>query len=167
MSSAYPVWPAEVQQFMVGADVTDIKQFESPVDMRRFVAGMFSYNPGWIKFLYSVRWGFVRLLGMKQDGIPQSQTLAPQDVPMQADTNLAFFHVKAAKEDAYWVADATEKHLTAVLGVVREPLAEGKNRYWVLTLVHYHHWTGPVYFNVIRPFHHLVVNKMARSGAAG
>ena len=33
-----------------------------------------------------------------------------------------------------------------------------------LTVVHYKHWTGPVYFNVIRPFHHLVVRQMARAG---
>ncbi|MGE6761631.1 DUF2867 domain-containing protein [Corallococcus interemptor] len=30
---------------------------------------------------------------------------------------------------------------------------------------HYRNWAGPVYFNVIRPFHHLVVARMARHGA--
>ncbi|MCP4630164.1 MAG: DUF2867 domain-containing protein [bacterium] len=33
------------------------------------------------------------------------------------------------------------------------------NRFYVITVVHYKHWTGPVYFNLIRPFHHLVVSR--------
>ena len=70
--------------------------------MRAFIAGLFSYMPWWLKALYGVRWAFVRLLGMKQEGVP---------------------------------------------------------------IVDYRHWTGPVYFNVIRPFHHLVVAAMLRSAA--
>jgi hypothetical protein len=34
----------------------------------------------------------------------------------------------------------------------------------IKVVVHYKHWTGPVYFNLIRPFHHLVVSRMARAG---
>ncbi|WP_422698682.1 DUF2867 domain-containing protein [Desulfosarcina cetonica] len=29
----------------------------------------------------------------------------------------------------------------------------------------YRNWTGPVYFNLIRPFHHLVVREMMKAGA--
>ncbi len=38
------------------------------------------------------------------------------------------------------------------------------NRFYVITTVFYKHWTGPVYFNYIRPFHHLVVSQMAKYG---
>jgi hypothetical protein len=48
--------------------------------------------------------------------------------------------------------------------VVVEPLTMG-NRFLVVTIVHYRHWTGPVYFNVIRPFHHIVVWQMMKAGA--
>ncbi|KAA3658281.1 MAG: DUF2867 domain-containing protein [Chloroflexi bacterium] len=41
--------------------------------MRLFIAGMMSYHPGWLIFLYAVRWGFVRLLGMKQEGVPEER----------------------------------------------------------------------------------------------
>jgi len=34
----------------------------------------------------------------------------------------------------------------------------------VVTVVRYHAWNGPVYFNMIRPFHHLVVGRMAAAG---
>ncbi|WP_218919788.1 DUF2867 domain-containing protein [Streptosporangium roseum] len=57
------------------------------------------------------------------------------------------------------MAGATESHLTACLAVVAEP-----GRFHVVTVVKYHRWTGPVYFNAIRPFHHLVVLGMARAG---
>jgi hypothetical protein len=30
--------------------------------------------------------------------------------------------------------------------------------------VHYKHWAKPVCFNLIRPFHHLVVSRMAKPG---
>jgi hypothetical protein len=40
----------------------------------------------------------------------------------------------------------------------------GMLSYYPITIVFYKHWTGPVYFNLIRPFHHLVVARMARHG---
>ena len=79
-------------------------------------------------------------------------------------TKAAFFTVKMAQEDSYYVAEISESHLKAALGVVMEPLPNNLNRFHVITIVHYNRWTGPVYFNVIRPFHHLVVGGMARAG---
>ncbi|MEV4094105.1 DUF2867 domain-containing protein [Streptosporangium saharense] len=35
---------------------------------------------------------------------------------------------------------------------------------YVAVVVHYHRWTGPVYFTVIRPFHHLVARAGVRGG---
>ena len=147
------------------ANHVDVKTVEGDCSLREFIAGMFSYYPGWIKNLYRIRWGFVRLLGMKQEGIPQPDhmRMQPKDVPMASGENATFFTVEMAEDGRFWFASATESHLTAYLGIVVEPLAQG-NRFHVLTIVHYHNWTGPVYFNVIRPFHHLVVGKMANAG---
>jgi hypothetical protein len=50
--------------------------------------------------------------------------------------------------------------LTGYLAVVAEPLAHGRTRFHNITVVKYHRWTGPLYFKVIRPFHHLVVRSM-------
>ena len=61
----------------------------------------------------------------------------------------------------------TDTHLTAALVVVAHPLNFGRRRFEVITVVHYHRWTGPVYFNVIRPFHHLVVGSMIHAGVQG
>ena len=149
------------------ADHVDVKSVMGDCNLREFIAGMFSYYPGWMKNLYRIRWGFVRLLGMKQEGIPQSShmRMKPESVPMEPGAKATFFTVEMAEDGRFWVASATESHLTAYLGVVVEPLAQG-NRFHVLTIVNYHNWTGPVYFNVIRPFHHIVVGQMAKAGAA-
>lgn len=146
---------------METADHIDIKTISGDVSLREFIAGMISYSPGWMKFLYGVRWFFVRLLGMKQEGMPQELTLRPEDVSFETGKPAAFFSVKMAEEDHYWFAGITESHLTAHLGVIMEP--GQPNRFQVLTIVHYNRWMGPVYFNVIRPFHHLVVGQMMKT----
>ena len=70
-----------------------------------------------------------------------------------------------AREEQYWVAEIKDKHLKALLGVVVEPLpGQQQKRFHVLTVVYYRNWAGPVYFNAIRPFHHLVVESMALAG---
>lgn len=154
----------EVAPFLANANHIDIKTAEGGLELREFIANMFSYQPAWITFLYYVRKYFVRLLGMRQEGVPQAQQMNPLDVAMELGQKAAFFEVKAAVEDRLWIAAASESHLTAYLGVVVEPLSGSLKRFHVVTIVHYHRWTGPVYFNVIRPFHHLVVGQMVKAG---
>jgi hypothetical protein len=73
--------------------------------------------------------------------------------------------VRCAKEDLFWVSETPDdKHLRAYFGVVKEPVSRSINRFYVMTTVFYKHWTGPIYFNLIRPFHHLVVSRMAQYG---
>jgi hypothetical protein len=155
----------EIAAFFKGANHIDVKTIESSVSLRQFVAGAFSYYPGWMANLYRVRWGLVRLLGMRQSGIPHPPEYHPEMIPMSANTKLSFFTVKAAAEDQYWVAGASESHLTAHLALVAEPLDQQRTRFHAATIVHYHNWIGPVYFNIIRPFHHVVVRAMLQAGA--
>ncbi|MGB1289230.1 MAG: DUF2867 domain-containing protein [Aggregatilineales bacterium] len=143
------------------ANHVDWKRYDSDKTIAEFVAGFMAYFPGWLKFLYQVRAVLVRFLGMKQDGLPQPDDMHPDDVPMIPGAKMGFFEVTAADPDNYWIAHATEKHLTAYLAVMRDPVA---GHLYVVTVVHYHHWTGPVYFNIIRPFHHIVVHQMSQSG---
>ena len=152
------------QETIKGADHIDIKSVVSDASMNEFIAGVFSYQPEWVTFLYRIRWGFVRLLGMKQEGIPQAVELNPDDMDFKIGDKTSFFTVDAYEADSYLFESADESHLKATLGIIREPLDEVKSRYYVVTVVHYHNWTGSVYFNVIRPFHHLVVAQMLNAG---
>lgn len=142
----------------------DLKAIDGAVSLREFLAGMLSYYPGWVRALYRIRAGFVRLLGMRQAKMNISFHLKPEDVIFEAGHMATIFKIEEAVEDQYWIASATDKHLTAELVVACEPLANGQTRFHVGTIVHYHHWTGPVYFAFVRPFHHIVVWQMMRAG---
>jgi hypothetical protein len=95
-------------------------------------------------------------------GIPTAPRWTPEEVPVQAGQRASFFTVRKAVDGAVWAAEVEERHLRAHLCVV----AQGE-QYRVVTIVHYKHWTGRLYFNAIRPFHHLVVSGMAHAGARG
>jgi hypothetical protein len=157
--------PEVLRPFTEGADHVDVKTVESEASLRGFIAGLFSYQPGWVTALYGVRKVFVRVLGMKQEGMPQALRLRPEDVPMTQGSAATFFTVRHAEEERVWVAGVADSHLEALLAIVPEPASGPRRRFHVVTVVRYRNWAGPVYFNVIRPFHHLVVGRMAHHAA--
>jgi hypothetical protein len=157
--------PEVLRPFARGADHVDVKTVESQATLREFLAGFMSYQPAWVTALYGVRAVFVRLLGMRQHGLPRQKPLRPEDIPMTPGSAASFFTVRHAEEDHVWVVAATDTHLEATLAVVVEPTDGPQRRFHVVSMVHYRNWAGPVYFNVIRPFHHLVVGAMVRHGA--
>jgi len=152
------------QEIAKNADHIDIKSVVGTVTMNQFIAGMFNYQPAWMSFLYRVRWLFVRLLGMKQEGIPQPLQIDPDRLDLTAGDKVGFFDVDAVDSDIQLFVSAEEPHLKATLGVIREPLDDDTSRFYMITIVHYKSWAGPIYFNVIRPFHHIVVTQMLKAG---
>lgn len=152
----------QISELLAGADHVDVKTQRSSVGLREFVAAMMAYEPGWVRFLFGLRKHFVRLIGLRQDGVPTAPRWTPAQVPMFAGERASFFTVRKAVEGAVWAADVEERHLRAQLCVV----VEGE-QFRVVTIVHYKHWTGRLYFNVIRPLHHFVVSGMAHAGARG
>jgi len=156
-------------QFLKDADHIDVKVATGSVTMREFIASMLSFESWWIVTLYRIRGVFVRILGLEKQDLPDEPFyLRPEDVSMTPGENAAFFIVRAAEDGKYWVAETpVDKHLLAYLGVAVEPVDDGIKRFHVFTVVRYKHWTGPVYFNIIRPFHHLVVGRMIWAGVRG
>lgn len=155
----------ELAAIAAGADRIHVKSVDCRKNLREFLSAALSYMPGWMRFLYRVRWVFVRLLGASQDGVPASLFVAPEDVAFANGEDASIFTVAAAKEGSYWLGQATDKMVTGYLGVIVEPLENGVNRFHIVTMVKFRHWTGPIYFTVITPFHHLVVMCMAREAA--
>ena len=147
-------------------DYIDIKTVDGHPSLRQFVSTMLSYYPWWVVALYGIRELLVPLLGLvrhpKPDQLPK---ISAQDLAFTPGERASFFIVRDAKEDIYWVAETPrDRHLMAYFGVVAEELSSGTRRFHVFTSVKYCHWTGPVYFNIIRPFHHLVVRRMMSAG---
>ncbi len=156
----------EIKPFLVNADFIDVKTVEGRTSMRGFIASMLSYYPWWIVRLYRVREIIVKMLGLTKIEEPDElPNLSEAEVPLTPGENASFFIVKSARDEVYWVSETPDdKHLRAYFGVAVEPLGEGLKRFHIITVVQYKHWTGPLYFNLIRPFHHLVVWSMARAG---
>jgi hypothetical protein len=150
----------EIKTLLQGADYVDCYSTVSNKPLRAMVAACLSFKPGWVRALYRVRAGFVRLLGMRQEKLPFDGPMRAEDVSLTTGDRVDFLTVAMARDGAYWVGEATEKHLSACIGIVAEPLPDGRKRYHLLTVVKFRHWTGPVYFSVIRPFHHIIVKAM-------
>lgn len=77
-----------------------------------------------------------------------------------------FFTVQQVQKERFWIAGCPrDRHLDADLAVVARPLNGRRRRFYLITVVRYKHWTGPVYFTLIRLFNLLLVNRMARRAA--
>ena len=159
----------EIARMLEGSSYVDVKIIDGQTSLRRFIAAMLSYYPGWIVFLYRIRTILVKLLGLYKQPAPAAPPqLGAADVSFVVGEAVSFFTVRLAEEKHYWVGETPEdKHLTAYFAVVVEPMQANRKRFHVATIVYYKHWTGPLYFNLIRPFHHLVVGRMMRAGVAG
>jgi hypothetical protein len=157
----------ELGIYFQNVDHADVKTIESVVTLRSFISGMLSYYPWWIVVLYRFREFLVKILGLVRHEKPEVLPfIKPEALSFELGQNASFFIVRTAKENTYWVSETPEdKHLKAYFGVVAEALGERLTRFHVFTTVKYIHWTGPVYFNLIRPFHHLVVSRMMKAGA--
>jgi hypothetical protein len=156
-----------IETYFKNADFKDVKIFDGQTTLRQFIASMLSYYPWWIVQLYRIRKLLVGLLGLVKYEAPVEFNLQPEDVSFTPGENVTFFTVKSAKEDQFWISETPDdKHLKAYFGVITEPLNNSVNRFHVITTVYYKHWKGPVYFNLIKPFHHLVVSRMAKHGLA-
>ena len=159
----------DIAQLLKGSDYVDVKTVEGQTSLRQFIASMLSYYPWWILFLYRIRKILVKLLGLYKHPSPETlPELTPEDVSFVAGSTVTFFTVRKARAKYYWIGETPEdKHLRAYFCVVVEPIEDNRKRFHVATIVYYKHWTGPVYFNLIRPFHHLVVGRMMRVGVQG
>jgi hypothetical protein len=158
----------QIAQLLKSSNYVDVKTIEGQTSLRQFIASMLSYYPDWIVILYRIRTILVKMLGLVEHPAPEElPKLRPHDVSFVVGEAVTFFTVRLAEEKHYWVGETPEdKHLSAYFAVVVEPMEGNRKRFHIATIVHYKHWTGPVYFNLIRPFHHLVVGRMIRAGVA-
>ncbi len=156
----------ELDFYFRDMDHTDIKTIEGSVSLRHFISGMLSYYPWWLLVLYKIREIIVIILGLTKHEKPEVlPSIKPEDLSFVPGENATFFIVRNAKEDIYWAAETPDDtHLKAYFGVAAEKLSDSRLIFHIFTSVKYVHWTGPVYFNLIRPFHHLVIRRMMVAG---
>jgi len=156
-----------IKTLVEDADYIALKIIESEDSLKTVLSKMFSYRPGLVRLLYRIRAPFVRLLGFRQDAMPEMNEWIPDEFPMLPCGNIWFFTVRQAVKDRLWIAGCPrDRHLDADMAVVAQPAAGNRNRFYIVTFVRYKHWTGPVYFNVIRLFSMILVNRMVHTVVA-
>ncbi|MEF2145030.1 MAG: DUF2867 domain-containing protein [Desulfovibrionaceae bacterium] len=156
----------ELAPYLKDMDHIDIKSAESEKDLRTVLVGLIGHCPSWLKGFYKLRGLLARMLGLKHDSDISTATVRPEDISMTPGETARFFTVVSAKEDSWWVGEASDRHLSAWMLLIREQQEQGPARYHVVTSVRHHHWTGPLYFKLILPFHHLIVRSMLRHAVA-
>ena len=139
------------------ADHVDVRRMDGTVSLKKFTDGVLSYQPGWMSALWHVRVWLLRLLGQGEREVPHRERFTEQTLPVEVGEHAGFFEIIASDGETYWVAEGRESHLTAVLAVSAEQLQNGMRRFHLITVVWYLNRAGWIYFNLIRPFHHLVV----------
>lgn len=153
----------ELDDLLPTVDVVDVKTVRGPVSLREFTAGALGYSPLWVKGLFAVRMVVAQVLRLETTGVPDSRRLRPETVSFTPGDPASFFTVVRGEEDHYLLLEVTDNHLIAWLAIITDnaqPSAEFK----VVTLVRYLRPAGRFYYNLIRPFHHLVVGSMAQAG---
>lgn len=147
-----------------GADYAEVKIFKSKREIEDFIIRMVSYQPGWLKFLYKVRGIVAGALSLNKDGGAKPK---PKEIQFQFTPGgmVDFFRTVDFMSDRYWIGEASDDHLRAYLGVVAKSGNDGIKEYYTVTIVHYHRWTAWILFNLIRPFHHIVVHYMGKYAA--
>jgi len=149
-----------------GADHVDVHTVEGRGELRDFLVGVLNYRPCWLNVLWSLRSKLLKVLGQggqfhgqESQAHGQSGRLTAETFPMKPGENALFFTVTESDGETCWVAEGRDRHLDVFIAVAAEPVEgkPGQKRFSVGTVVFYNNWAGPVYFNLIRPFHHLVV----------
>ncbi|HAS89899.1 MAG TPA: DUF2867 domain-containing protein [Desulfovibrio sp.] len=138
--------------------------FDSRRDMDDFLIRLMSYKPSWLTFLYKVRGVLAGLMGLKH-GEFMNHGLEVSEYDFNRGGQVDFFSSIDFEPNRLWIGEAIDKHLSGYIGVVAESAERDLYHYHVFTIVHYKHWTGPLYFNLIRPFSHLVVYFMGKYAA--
>lgn len=165
MKSNYLQSIPELSSLFENADYVEEKNTVGPCDLRTFISKTIFYNPSWMRLLFKIRGVLVRLMGMKQEAIPSGH-VNPSDISFTPGDKCQSFTVTHGKDNEFIAMFNEDKHLSAHLIMASVPQPDGNNRFYVGTIVHHKHWTGPVYFTIIKPFHHLIVWRILKVGVS-
>ena len=152
----------ELDDLVPVVDEIDVKTAHGDVTLRELVAGSLGHSPLWIKGLFAVRMAVAAVLRLETTGIPDTRRLRPETVSFTPGEKDAFFTVVRGEEDHYLLLKVTDNHLIGYLAFITDN--ERPSTFKVVTLVQFLRPAGRFYYNLIRPFHHVVVLSMCRAG---
>lgn len=152
-----------LEPLLHGADHVDVKTFTSARPLGEFTLRMLNYTPAWLKALFGLRRVLALVLRLKHVPADNPEGETP-DIDYTPGATVKFFTTVGGEPGRYWVGEASDRHLAGYIAIVSDHSLD-EPRIHAATIVHYRHWTGPLYFTLILPFHHLIVRMMGRYAA--
>lgn len=152
----------ELDDLIPVVDEIDVKTARGDVTLREFTAGALSHSPLWVKGLFAIRIAVATVLRLETATVPDSRRLRPETVSFTPGEKDAFFTVVRGEEDHYLLLKVSDNHLIGYLAIITDN--ERPATFKVVTLVQFLRPAGRFYYNLIRPFHHLVLLSMCRAG---
>ena len=152
----------ELDDLIPVMDEIDVKTARGDVTLREFVAGALSHSPLWVKGLFAIRIAVATVLRLETATVPDSRKLRPETVSFTPGEKDAFFTVLRGEEDRYLLLKISDNHLIGYLAFITDN--ERPAKFQVVTLVQFLRPAGRFYYNLIRPFHHVVLLSMCRAG---
>jgi uncharacterized protein DUF2867 len=151
----------ELDDLLPTADEIDVKTIRGAVTLREFVAGALGYSPLWAKGLFAAR--TVVALALRLETVaPPTRRLRPETVSFTPGDLDLFFTVERGEEDHYLLLKISDNHLIGYLAFITDN-AKPESEFKVVTLVKYMRPAGRFYYNLIRPFHHIMILSMCRA----
>ncbi|MDR1197770.1 MAG: DUF2867 domain-containing protein [Prevotellaceae bacterium] len=121
--------------------------------------------PAWVRWLLYLRDMLVKPFGLK--GTDDNYNSFRQNFTEMVCTSGNYKQMSIpAKRENETVIQLADRHLTTELSCRIENILDNKLKISIITLVHYHNTFGKVYFNVIKPFHKIIVKTMMKRTVA-
>ena len=152
----------ELDDLLPVVDEIDVKTARGDVSLREFIAGALGHGPLWIKGLFAVRMIVALVLRLETAGVPDTRRVRPETISFTPGDSVSFFKVVRGEEDHYLLLKVSDNHLDGYLAIITDNARPATFK--VVTLVQYLRPAGRFYYNLIRPFHHVVVSSMSRAG---
>ena len=116
----------ELEKVIKLADHTDTHSGCSNSTLEAFTAGVMSYAPAWMIFLFKIRGILVKLLGLHQPELKEIPNFSEDALPVKPGTHVGFFEVYFYQQDQCWVSKIDDKHLSAYIAIYRDEKSRNK-----------------------------------------
>jgi hypothetical protein len=121
-------------------------------------ARLFGALPWWVGSLMALRNLLVSGFGLKTELGDQPPPLT-REIRFEPGARDCFFTVIDRTDEELVMAES-DKHLDFRVSVRKEDGPDGVTVVELTTVVWYNNWLGPIYFNVVKPFHRVLLRSM-------
>lgn len=123
-------------------------------------AKVFLSTPAWFAALIALRNLLVSAFGLKT-GFGGAPSEPARDVRFELGARDCYFTLIDRTDDELVMGEG-DRHLDFRVSTKKKYSPEGVTVFELTTVVWYNNWLGPIYFNVVKPFHRLLIRRMAQ-----